>query len=134
MWNELILGRQLTFMLLSFSSKHNKAMSLPLFQRIRCIHVSFDIKLWKRGKVGENFGDFFAEEYYHACCRSKTFNLHATVSVQNLSLAFFVLLIDTWYKSFQVKTVQLEKVNQTKTLFIREICSTWSKFSDTLSP
>ena len=96
-------------------------------------------------KVGR-FIVFFADWYYHACCRCKALNLHTTIFLQNLIFAPFKVLIDTWYKNTQLIKVHIEQLSlnqknlfHLKSFLIKFValaggtCSTWSNFTDNMS-
>ena len=88
--------------------------------------------MWSFGPVVESPGGFFANEYYHASCCTNAFNLHTTFTVQNLFIVLFMVVSDTWSKSTQVITVQLEQLPR-KHVSIRVICSNPKFFSEKLS-
>ena len=86
--NELICGLEVKTMRTQLFSEHNKG--LVFFQPTRYKFDSTDIQLLISVWMVKSFGSrvLFADENYHARCRSNVFNLYITVTVQSLFLLF----------------------------------------------
>ena len=80
-----------------------------------------------------SFRIFFADEYYHACCRSNAFSFHSTFNAQKLIFVPSIVLIDIWYKSSQLIVVKNERFTRTICLYIKKFFCNWLIFAQAVA-